>query len=71
MLVSFSPDHLRDFFGDRLYDAKDYHHSGILDSDYEWGFRHILYFAMCLILFFIQAVRIVQWCIKNDDKFES
>lgn len=69
MLVSFSPELLRGFFGDVLYntDKYSYHHDWV-DDKYDWGFRHYLYFYMCLVLFGIQAAKIIKWCIKVSDK---
>lgn len=69
MLVSFPPEYLREFFGDRAYSSQEFHH-GMIDDKYEWGFRHSLYFLMCIILFVVQVVRIFAWTAKNENKFE-
>lgn len=66
MLVSFSPPYLRDFFQDSVSE-----HKWGFDNGYDWGFRHYLYFWMCVILFLIQAIRIFTWIVENDDKFKA
>ncbi len=75
MLLTFLPDHLRDFFGDKLYiipegtdkyDMPNRH--DFLDIDWDWGWRHHIYFLMCLLLFTVQAVKIIVWIDKNDFK---
>ncbi len=71
MLVSFSPEFLRGFFGDTAYEEG--RTRGMFDDKYDWGFRHFLYFWMCIVLFIIQAVKIAKWIIErsdDDDSFE-
>jgi hypothetical protein len=65
MLVSFSPEFLRGFFGDEIYE--DGYTRGIIDDHWDWGFRHFLYFLMCIVLFIIQAVKIIKWVIERSD----
>jgi len=65
MMVSYSPTLLRGFFADEMY--KDGYTRGMFDDHYDWGFRHYLYFYMCVVLFFIQAIKIVKWVIERSD----
>jgi hypothetical protein len=74
MIVSFSPELLRDFFADELYkvDSSGYNwHHSLVDDDWSWGYRHYLYFFMCLALFIIQAVRLFKWIEKYSDEFKA
>jgi hypothetical protein len=69
MLISFTPDLLRGFFGDELYVPQGVfssNSSGFFDNKWVWGFRHYLYFWMCIILFIIQSVRINKWLEKKS-----
>lgn len=71
MLISYSPQFLRGFFEDMPYEIDKWGYQktrGIIDDHWDWGFRHYLYFYMCLILFGIQAVRIIKWVNKTSDK---
>ncbi len=68
MMVSFSPMFLRGFFGDTQH--TDNYHMGLIDDSWYWGFRHTLYFLMCISLFIIQAVKICVWVDKNINKFD-
>lgn len=73
MLVSFSPDYLRGFFCDiqLLPDKWGYISThGMIDEYWDWGYRHFLYFYMCLILFFIQAARLIMWVHEYKDEFK-
>jgi hypothetical protein len=74
MLVSFSPELLRGFFGDELYVADKYgympHTYDWVDEKWDWGFRHKLYFCMCICLFIVQAVRLFVWVDKNIEGFK-
>ena len=69
MLISYSPDYLREFFGDQAR-AKDDWHRGMMDGMWEWGFRHYLYFWMNIVLFIIQAIKIVKWAFNEKQKFD-
>lgn len=73
IIVSFSPELLRDFFGDVQYVPNEWGHvfsGGIIDEKWDWGYRHFLYFYMCLCLFIVQAVRLVKWINKNEKEFK-
>ena len=71
MLASYSPMFLRGFFGDTPNSPDSLGliwHGGFFDEQWSWGFRHYLYFWMCVILFLIQAVKIIKWIsTRNDD----
>jgi hypothetical protein len=71
MLVSYSPDYLRDFFGDETIpqDKYSYNH-GFMDGKWNWGYRHYLYFWMCVALFFTQAARLFTWVGHKNRNFE-
>ena len=72
MIVSFSPELLRGFFGDAMYVADkwgDIPHD-MMDKQYAWGYRHYLYYIMCLALFIIQAIRLGMWVDKHKDEFK-
>lgn len=69
MLVSFSPEFLRGFFGDEMY--KDDYTRGMVDGHYSWGFRHTLYFWMCIVLFAIQAVKICKWITERSTESDG
>lgn len=66
MLVSFFPAALRNFFGD-IQVISDH---SLIDDNWNWGFRHYLYWWMCVILFIIQAIRIIHWMMSNVDEFK-
>lgn len=71
MIVSFSPTFFRSFFDDYLYTPDDSSYSrGFFDKEWHWGYRHYLYFWMCVILFIIQAVRLGMWVDKNAKEFK-
>lgn len=74
MLVSFSPALFRDFFDDSLWPEDDgrWHSHGLnaIDEKWDWGYRHYLYFFMCIALFIVQAVRLIKWINKNEDSFK-
>lgn len=72
MLVSFTPELFRGFFGDEAYPADDrrsYGH-GFIDQNWDWGYRHYLYFLMCFCLFVVQACRLIKWIDKNKENFK-
>lgn len=74
MLVSYSPALLREFFEDKFItpDAHGYRwtHSFLgIDEEWDWGYRHYLYFIMCLALFFVQAARLIKWVSSEDRDF--
>lgn len=50
MLVSFTPEYFRDFFGDKLLqpDKYGYYTHSLFDETYRWGVRHYFYFWMCV-----------------------
>ena len=66
IVLSFLPNYLHDFFGDIKYGTPNSY--SMIDNDYEWGFRHILYHIMCIILFIIQVVRIGAWASNREFK---
>jgi len=67
MIVSFSPELLRGFFGDTP-SSSGY---GMIDENWNWGFRHTLYFLMCICLFFVQAIRLAMWIDENKKEFKA
>ena len=72
MVVSFSPELLRDFFGDKLVLPDEYGYKwgkGFIDQDWDWGYRHYLYFLMCVALFIVQAARLISWIQKYSKEF--
>lgn len=74
MLVSFSPEYLRLFFGDVSIQPTEfgsYFGGGMIDQHWNWGFRHYLYFYMCISLFFVQVIRIFTWIQTNNNKFTA
>lgn len=74
MLVSYSPDLLRGFFEDKyiqpdpIFDRRI--GGGLIDNEWDWGYRHYLYFFMCVTLFIVQAARLMKWIDKNKTRFE-
>ena len=70
MIVSFLPDYFRSFFGDLPMDPKAYHFGAMIDDNWDWGYRHYLFFYMCTILFGIQSARIIHWTITNSSQFK-
>lgn len=74
MIVSFSPELFRDFFGDEMYIPDRYGYISshdFIDDKWNWGYRHYLYFIMCLCLFIIQAVRLFMWIDDNKNDFKA
>ncbi len=73
MLVSYSPNLLRDFFCDELIKPDSGHSFAIftMDEKWNWGYRHYLYFYMCVALFFVQVARLIKWIDKNGERFKS
>jgi len=64
ILSTFISDYLSSFFGDyRCNLIKIRHHFIIYEYEihYHWGYRHWLYFAMCVVLFVIKAVSIINY----------
>jgi len=63
MLISFTPELLRGFFGDELFVSHNIFTTttGLIDVKWSWGFRHYLYFWMCIVLFIVQVFRIAKW----------
>lgn len=70
MALSFVPDLLRDFFGDwhcegSKYDVKISQHIGCQYGDFShgptwhWGFRHWVWTFMCIVLFIVNTIRII------------
>lgn len=70
MAVSYSPDYLREFFADTKKPDDLNYYRGMLDEHWEWGFRHYLYFWMCILLFVVQAIKIFKWSFSDDRKFK-
>lgn len=71
IIVSYTPELFRDIFGDKPYPEDGrYHRTGFIDEEWNWGYRHYLYFLMCLCLFIVQAVRLGMWIDKNKDDFK-
>jgi hypothetical protein len=71
MLVSFSPELFRGFFGDSIYPDPNYKYGhGFIDQKWDWGYRHYLYFIMCVFLFIVQACRLVKWIDENKNEFK-
>lgn len=74
MVVSFSPELFRGFFGDTMYVADKFgympHSYDWVDNKYDWGYRHVLYFLMCIALFIVQAVRLFMWIDKYKSEFK-
>jgi len=74
MLISFTPGLLRGFFGDELYAPQGLfssNSSSFIDDKWVWGFRHYLYFFMCIALFIVQAIRIAKWIENRSDDSDS
>lgn len=71
MLVSYSPDYLRDFFEDQHYSTNQSQYGrGFFDCSWSWGYRHYLYWWMCVALFVTQAVRLFTWIIDNKREWK-
>lgn len=74
MLVSYSPALLRGFFDDTFIQLDSFGYrlgTGFIDKEYNWGYRHYLYFYMCVALFVVQASRLYKWVRKNEDDFDK
>lgn len=68
---TFIPEYLHGFFGDRycyepIKGCKDTVARYEYQPHYHWGYRHWLYFVMTLILFILQAVRIIEY-VSNEE----
>lgn len=62
MALSFVPEHLRDFFGDKLMDKQtlnECHGRSCMDDMYEWGARHYMYFWGVVILMILSLIDMV------------
>ena len=74
MLMSYSPDLFRGWLFEDTYiepDRLGYRFGGgIIDEKWDWGYRHYIYFYMCLFLFLVQAARLFKWINKKENKFE-
>ncbi len=72
MLLSYSPALLRGFFEDTYIPADAYGYrwgKGFIDTEWNWGYRHYLYFLMCMALFCVQACRLFKWIGKHEERF--
>jgi hypothetical protein len=62
---TFIGDYLHSFFGDVLCNSincRDMINPDKYDiSHYHWGYRHYLYFVMCVILFLIQCSDVIRY----------
>lgn len=77
IILSFVPDYLHEFFGDTwctgsgewlsygVHANCNYGDLGYHDAMWHWGYRHWLYCVMTVILFIIQAVRIIIYIDKD------
>ena len=70
LLATYIPEHLREFFGDKLHDCgagicKNYcdNRNGT-DKAWDWGARHYWYFLMMLSLFCLSVVNAVMGAIE-------
>lgn len=81
ILMSFVPDHFREFFGDWQCVGANYVFStDVIYGHYEgcdygpgehlaqihWGYRHWLWFLMGIFLFIVQVVRIINIISKEE-----
>lgn len=55
MLLTYIPEHLRDFFGDTPCTKNCYN----VDADWDWGARHYWYFWMNVVLFFLSFINLI------------
>lgn len=64
--MSFLTDHLQStgFFGDRLKTKQDVDTVG----EYVWGFRHVVYCIVCLVLSCLSIIRIATWAASEINK---
>jgi len=67
---TFIPELIPDFFGDYQCSIIGVQHA-FCDKQYvthyHWGYRHWLYFFMCLSLFVIQIVSIINYINKEEE----
>ena len=57
MMATFIPEHLRDFFGDKLYPSDiSIYDRGAIDIYWSWGARHYWYFWGITILFLFTLI---------------
>jgi len=64
ILSTFISDYLSSFLGDyRCNLIEIRHHFGSYEykAHYHWGYRHWLYFVMCVVLIVIKAVSIINY----------
>ena len=67
MIGTYIPEHLRDFFGDKLL-GPEVTFKTSPDEDWEWGARHIWYFWGMTLLFVLSLINVVVGCIKLINK---
>jgi len=80
ILSTFLGDYLHLFLGDWkcdgsgkrylegiyvLYERCNYSLCNLHDSSWHWGYRHWIYFVMCITLFIIQVVDIINFSSKK------
>lgn len=79
ILSTFIGDYLHDFFGDwkcsgsgqrlkdsfRIYQRCNYADHGFHGAMWHWGYRHWLYLCMCITLFILQAIDIINYSDKK------
>jgi len=73
MLLTFIPEYLRDFFGDKPFVpyigpyGNRIMESGDIDTEWAWGARHYWYFFMMLLLFLLSAINVCIYIAKLID----
>lgn len=65
MLMTYIPDHLREFFGDMKLEECE--NMGP-DPCWEWGIRHYLYFWMMILLSILTLVNLFWTCVNIINK---
>ena len=78
ILSTFLGDYLHNFFGDwkckgsgqRVIDTYyytncNYAETGFHDATWHWGYRHWLYLCMCITLFVLQVIDIINYSNKK------
>jgi len=63
---TFIGDYLHSFFGDNFCNIPHHLYGGDYHDNptWHWGYRHWLYSAMCIVLFLIQAIDIINYIIE-------
>jgi len=56
-LLTYIPDHLRDFFGDIINTSR--YKNGAIDRDWVWGIRHYIYFTVVTLLWFLSLIVVI------------